>query len=72
MWAKFYGREHLGSISSVAMSIAIVGTGLGPLVMALARDLTGSYGPLFDLSAFVPLVLAVANVVVRPPRTNDC
>jgi len=68
MWAKFYGREHLGSISSVAMSIAIVGTALGPLVMALARDLTGSYGPLFDLSAFVPLVLAVANVVVRPPR----
>jgi len=68
MWAKFYGREHLGSITSVAMSIAIVGTGLGPLIMALARDLTGSYRPLFNISAFFPLVLAVANVVVRPPR----
>jgi len=68
MWAKFYGREHLGSISSVAMSIAIVGTALGPVVMALARDLTGSYGPLFNVIAFFPLVLAVVNVIVRPPH----
>ena len=68
MWAKFYGREHLGSISSVAMSIAIVGTALGPVVMALARDLTGCYGPLFNVIAFFPLVLAVVNVIVRPPH----
>lgn len=70
MWAKFYGREHLGSITSVAMSIAIVGTALGPVVMALARDLTGSYGPFFNIIAFFPLVLAVVNVLVRPPRAN--
>jgi sugar phosphate permease len=68
MWAKYYGREHLGSITSVAMSIAIVGTALGPMIMAVARDLTGSYGPLFNLIAFFPLVLAVVNIFVRPPE----
>jgi len=68
MWAKFFGREHLGSITSVAMSIAIVGTALGPVVMALARDLMGSYAPLFNLVALLPLVLAVVNVIVRPPE----
>jgi sugar phosphate permease len=73
MWAKFFGREHLGSITSVAMSIAIVGTALGPVVMALARDLMGSYAPLFNLVALLPLALAVVNVIVRPPRhlAND-
>lgn len=68
MWAKFFGREHLGSITSVAMSIAIVGTALGPVVMALARDFMGSYAPLFNLVALLPLILAVVNVVVRPPQ----
>jgi sugar phosphate permease len=68
MWAKFFGREHLGSITSVAMSIAIVGTALGPVVMALARDLMGSYAPLFNVVALLPLVLAVVNVIVRPPK----
>jgi sugar phosphate permease len=71
MWAKYYGREHLGSISSVAMSIAIVGTALGPMIMGVARDLTGSYGPLFNISAFLPLALAVVNVIVRPPRPSE-
>jgi sugar phosphate permease len=71
MWAKFFGREHLGSITSVAMSIAIVGTALGPVVMALARDLMGSYTPFFNLVAFLPLVLAAITVIVRPPNPRE-
>jgi len=67
MWAKYYGREHLGSISSVALSIGIVGSALGPMIMGIARDLMGSYAPLFNLVAFLPLALAIVNVIVRPP-----
>jgi len=67
MWAKYYGRLHLGSITGAAVSIAIVGTALGPLAMGLARDLMGTYATFFNLSAFLPLALAVGCLVVRPP-----
>jgi len=71
MWAKFYGRKHLGSISSVALSIGIVGSALGPMIMGAARDLMGSYAPLFNVVAFLPLVLAVVNIMVRPPQPQE-
>ncbi len=67
MWAKFYGRTHLGSISSVALSIGIVGSALGPIIMGSARDLMGSYAPLFNVIAWLPLALALVNLIVRPP-----
>jgi len=67
MWAKYFGRLHLGSITGAAISIAIVGTALGPLAMALARDLMGTYAVFFNLSAFLPLALAVGCLLVRPP-----
>ena len=31
IWAKYYGRRHLGSISGAASLFMIVGTALGPL-----------------------------------------
>ena len=67
MWARYYGREHLGSISGAALSIGIVGSSLGPMAMGLARDWTGTYTTFFNLSAFIPLGLAVAAVLVQPP-----
>lgn len=68
MWAKFYGRSHLGSISSVALSIGIVGSALGPMIMGAARDLMGSYAPLFNVIAWLPMTLAFVNLIVRPPH----
>ncbi len=71
MWAKYYGRAHLGSISGAGMSIAIVGSALGPMAMGLARDLMGTYSTFCNLAAFIPLGLAVAAALVRPPTDKD-
>lgn len=68
MWAKYYGRLHLGSITGAAISIGIVGSSLGPMAMGFARDLMGTYATFFNLSAFIPLALAVVVVIVRTPR----
>jgi sugar phosphate permease len=68
VWAAYYGREHLGAIAGAGMSIAIVGSSLGPMVMGVARDVMGSYVPLFNLIAFLPLALAIASLFARPPR----
>lgn len=68
IWAKYYGRLHLGSISSVALTVAIIGSALGPMVMGIARDLLGSYGAFLRLMAVFPLVFAVAGIFVHPPK----
>jgi len=70
MWAKYYGRAHLGSISGAGMSIAIVGSALGPMAMGVARDLMGTYSTFCNLAALIPLALAVAAVLVRPPLSD--
>ena len=37
------------------------------MAMGFARDLMGTYATFFNLSAFIPLALAVVVAVVRPP-----
>jgi MFS family permease len=67
VWAHYYGRRHLGSVSGLAMSIVIAGSALGPLPMGLARDLMGSYGPMLTGSALLPLILAVVAFWAHRP-----
>ena len=67
MWARYFGREHLGSIGGAGMSIAIAGSALGPMAMGVARDVMGTYATFCNLSAFLPLGLAVACLLVRTP-----
>lgn len=67
VWARYYGRRHLGSVSGVAMLVSIAGSALGPLPMGLARDLMGSYRPMLTASALLPLILSVVALWARRP-----
>jgi sugar phosphate permease len=68
VWAKYYGRRHLGSVTGVAMLISIVGSALGPMPMGVARDLMGSYLPALSISAALPVALAVVALFARRPE----
>ena len=43
VWPRFYGWEHLGSISSINMSFMVAGSALGPYMFGFAYDHWGSY-----------------------------
>lgn len=69
VWARYYGRRHLGSVSGVAMLVSIAGSALGPLPMGLARDMMGSYRPMLTASALLPLILSVVALwACRPTQ----
>ncbi len=68
VWAKFYGRAHLGAIAGTATTIMVFGSALGPLPLGVARDLLGSYHLALTISGFVPLALAVAALFIKRPR----
>ena len=70
VWAKYYGRRHLGSITGVALFVSIAGSALGPMPMGIARDVMGSYLPALTASAILPLVLAVVVLFAQHPSKS--
>jgi hypothetical protein len=68
VWAIYYGRQHLNSISGLAATVSRVSSALGPLPLAVAFDLWGGYGTALRVGAVILLVLVALNLVVKPPR----
>ena len=68
IWADYYGREHLGSITGVTSMIMIVGSSLGPMPMGIARDLLGSYTTTLNIAAIFPFLLGMLSLFVRRPE----
>ncbi len=42
-WAKYFGRRHIGAIRGIGNPVAILFSGLGPILVGLWFDLVGSY-----------------------------
>ena len=66
-WGKAYGRTHLGRIQGVAQALTVVASAIGPLLLALCADATGSYAAAFYALAAALALFAVAALIVRVP-----
>lgn len=67
VWAKHFGRRHLGAIKGTAQAVGAAGTAFGPFWFAFGVDLFGGYGPVLLISMLLPLALIVAIPFVGPP-----
>ncbi len=67
VWPRFFGRKHLGSIQGTATTIMVVGASIGPLPFGAAYDATGSYQAALLTLAFLPVLCAIAVLLMRPP-----
>lgn len=68
---RYYGLANVGSIRGLVMSVNVAASAFGPLALALGFDLAGSYGPVLNLLLPIPLGVAVAALVVRPPEMGQ-
>ena len=68
VWANYFGRQHLGSIRSVAMPFSIIFGAGGPLLAGLLYDGSGSYTLAFVLFSAFWLIGFVLILLARPPR----
>ncbi len=71
IWATYFGRAALGSISGVAATMLVVGTAVGPVPLGLAKDLTGSYNSALVMMSILPLLLAIICTMIKPPKKAD-
>ena len=71
IWARYFGRRHLGAIQGLMGPIGLVPGMLGPMFAAFVYDATGSYE--FAFRCFVGLFATGALLMwwVRPPVPNQ-
>lgn len=65
--ARYFGRAHFGAIYGLVVALAILGGGVGPLLVGYSFDATGSYDA--SLSAGVALFLLTGILIygIRKP-----
>ena len=68
IWPRFYGRKHLGAISSINMACMVAGSAVGPFIFGMSHDFTGSYS-LGIKFCLIPLaVFLVLTFFTRDPQ----
>ncbi|HUG48806.1 MAG TPA: hypothetical protein VMP67_10395 [Candidatus Limnocylindria bacterium] len=48
--------------------VAVVGTALGPVLVAVINEASGSFEAVAPLLVWIPLTIAAAVLVARPPH----
>lgn len=67
-WADYYGREHLGSIRGLTMSVQIGGQAVGPILAGFLFDATNSYQLPFGVFAAAAAAGGLLVLAAVPPE----
>ena len=67
VWADYYGRQNLGTIRGLTMSVQVGGQALGPVIAGFMFDYFGSYRIPFTFFAAAVLVAGMMALAAKPP-----
>jgi MFS family permease len=67
-WGRAYGPAELGRIQGAAQAMTVLASAVGPLLLALCVDMTGTYSAAFYALAVVVALIGVAAAIVPLPR----
>jgi len=67
IWANYFGRLHLGSITGIAQTSQVAASAMGPLIFGLAFDYFGSHNQALTASLILPMALAAAVLSMKRP-----
>ena len=71
IWVRYFGRTHLGSIRGTVWCCTVAGSGCGPLLMGIARDLWGNFDPALYLFLGLMASLSLVAIFATPPVSNE-
>lgn len=71
LWASYYGRGILGSLHGLSRAAQVAGFALGPLVLGIAYDASGTYRTALVYFAFTGLASALLILGARRPRLAE-
>lgn len=65
---RLFGVRAIAAIRGTGFAVAVAGSAVGPIAVALIREGTGSYDAVAPVLIGIPLLLGVAALLVREPR----
>lgn len=68
---RLFGRLHLGSIAGVMTSCLVMASALGPAILALFRQLVGSYRPGLYVCCGLPILVFALSFASKPPHPRE-
>jgi cyanate permease len=71
VWAVYFGRAHVGSISGAARPLGIILISSGPFLLATSRDVFGSYAPGLLITSAALLICATCLYFAKPPQVRE-
>lgn len=70
VWKQAFGQRHLGKIQGAAQMLSVLASAVGPLSVAWAERVSGSYAWVFITAAFVAAIMAVIAALTSVPSTR--
>lgn len=70
-WGKLYGRSHLGAIQGAAQLLTVLASALGPVLLAVSKQTTGSSSSLFFILALAVGLLGLACYFSPIPKLKS-
>ena len=70
IWAYYYGRHGLGRVQGPAMTISVCASAIGPMPLALFKDLTETYTVGILAMMALPVIAAIGLIFARPGGTS--
>lgn len=67
VWVRYFGRRHLGKIRGSVWTASVAGSSVGPFLMALSYEHSGSFLQSLLVIAVLLFGLAVANLWATQP-----
>ncbi len=72
LWARYFGRLHLGKIRGMLTTMCIALSSLGPLIAGTVRDFSGNFDIAMWIFVAIPLPLAILSwFAVAPCASNS-
>ncbi len=68
VWARYFGRKHLGKIRGMSLTAAVGASAIGPVIMGVSADYLGGFADSLWLFAALSAVCAITACWASPPR----
>lgn len=65
VYPHYFGRSHQGAIKGMVSTMTVAGSALGPLLLAVGFDVSGSYRPVLLAAALAPATIALVAPWLR-------
>jgi MFS transporter, OFA family, oxalate/formate antiporter len=69
-WPRLFGREHLGAVSGLAMSLNVGGSALGPWIYSFLYSYTDTYATASYVMLSLCIILLVSSLFATNPQKN--